>query len=395
MNKKYVILLSVLVILVFAACSQQKPAAALMASATPLSPTAEPTATATATAVLPTAAPTQPPPSPTVQPSPTNTLPAPSPTPTAASLTAPTPTPTATASASADSGACKDEAAFYDDVTVPDGTNFRQNTSFVKTWRLKNTGTCAWGSDYKFVYAGGDQLNGPQSLPLPAVQPGGIFDMSVNLTSPANGGAYTGLWEFQRPDGSRFGVNSNGVDLIWVKIAVSYIVVGDTQSGSGSTTTASTSTTSTSTSSSTGGCAPPPDGNIISQLLALLNGARAAAGLPALSLSGKLSSAAQVHSQDMACNSFMDHTGSDGSTWYVRIKNQGYDYSYASENIYAASPGYGGDAQGAYTWWMNSRVHHDNIMSSKVTEIGIGYAYNQGSTYGGYFTLDFARPKIK
>ena len=87
-----------------------------------------------------------------------------------------------------------------------------------------------------------------------------------------------------------------------------------------------------------------------------------------------------------------DHAGSDGSTWYSRIQAQDYTYAYATENIYVGNPAFGGTPEGAFDWWMNSPVHRDNILSAKVTEIGIGYAYSESSTYGGYYTLNFARP---
>jgi uncharacterized protein YkwD len=94
----------------------------------------------------------------------------------------------------------------------------------------------------------------------------------------------------------------------------------------------------------------------------------------------------------MACNDFISHNGSDGSTWYDRIKAQGYaNYSSARENIYVGNPAFGGDAQGAFTWWMNSKIHHDNILYPTVTELGIAYVFNQNSTYAGYYTLDLAR----
>jgi uncharacterized protein YkwD len=219
-------------------------------------------------------------------------------------------------------------------------------------------------------------MNGPQSVPLPTVNPGDIFNISVNLTSPANGGTYLGDWEFQRPDGTRFGVNSNGVDMIWVKIVVSYIVVGPTA-------------TPNPISAS---CNGQTNTDYINQVLTLINNARVSNNLSPLTLNDKLSAAAQAHSNDMACNDFVDHVGSDGSTWYTRVKAQGYTYSYASENIYVGNPTFGGDAQGAFTWWMNSQVHRDNILSPKVTQIGIGYTFYDKSTYGGYFTVDFGHP---
>jgi uncharacterized protein YkwD len=271
---------------------------------------------------------------------------------------------------------CEDKAAYYGDVTIPDGTVFRQGVNFVKTWQIKNAGTCTWGPNYSLIFAAGDTMNGPQSIPLPKVNPGDLFNISVNLTSPANGGTYLGDWQFQRPDGSRFGVNSGGIDYIWVKIAVSYVVVGPTPTPNPVSAT----------------CTGEPNSDYINQVLTLINGARTSNGMKALTLNAKLSAAAQAHSKDMACNDFVDHVGSDGSTWYSRIKAQGYSYSYASENIYVGNPAFGGDPQGAFTWWMNSQVHRDNILSPKVTEIGLGYAFFDKSTYGGYYTVDFTHP---
>jgi uncharacterized protein YkwD len=243
-------------------------------------------------------------------------------------------------------------------------------------------------------------MNGPQSMPLPSVQPGDLFNVSVNLVAPANGGTYLGDWEFQRPDGTRFGVNSGGIDMIWVKIVVSYVVLGATP---GATPGAPSGGTSGSTSGNTSGgasvanpapasCAGQTNSAYINQVLALINGARTSNNLKPLTLKPQLSAAAQVHSADMACNDYVDHTGSDGSTWFTRIKAQGYTYSFASENIYVGSPTFGGDAQGAFDCWMNSPVHRANILSPKVTEIGIGYLFYDKSSYGGYYTVDFAHP---
>ncbi len=286
-------------------------------------------------------------------------------------------TPSATpATTQAAQGGCEDKAAFYADVTIPDNTSFRQGDTFVKTWQIKNAGTCGWGPTYSLVFAAGDILNGPKSVPLPNANPGDLFNISVNMTAPANGGTYVSDWQFQRPDGTRFGVNSGGIDYIWAKIVVSYVIVGPTTTPNPSSAT----------------CNGDTDASYISQVLSLINGARADNNLPALTLNPKLSAAAQAHSKDMACNDFVDHTGSDGSTWYTRVKAQGYKYAYASENIYVGNPAFGGDPQGAFTWWMNSQIHRDNILSKKVTEIGIGYAFYDKSTYGGYYTVDFAHP---
>ena len=73
-------------------------------------------------------------------------------------------------------------------------------------------------------------------------------------------------------------------------------------------------------------------------------------------------------------------------------RSQGVKYGTANENIYAGTPAFGGDSVGAFTWWMNSQVHRDNILNPKSTMIGISYIYTDSSTYKGYYTLDFIGP---
>jgi hypothetical protein len=120
-----------------------------------------------------------------------------------------------------DSG-CSNKAAFDADVTVSDGAFFRQGTPFTKTWRIRNLGTCTWGSGYTLIFVKGSQLGGPLSQPLPALKPGEIADISIDLTTPYQGGTYWGIYAFQDPQGRRFAVSSDGLDLIWVEINVSW-----------------------------------------------------------------------------------------------------------------------------------------------------------------------------
>lgn len=375
-------------LLVLSACTQAPPsgvtpagqsvptlvAQTLMAlSATPAAPAA---ATPTPAAPLPLPSPVAPSPTLTPQPLAPTAAPAAQPTPTAQPTAQPAP-----AQAASQPG-CIDKAAYYGDVTIPDDTLLDMNTDFVKTWRIKNEGTCTWDG-YSLVFAGGSPLNGPQANPLPKTAPGSIIEISVKLRTPNQGGTYVSDWEFQKPGGKRFGVNAGGVDKIWTKIKVDW--------GAGTAPTATPSSTNAS-NTSTAACAVERNAGYEAQILSSINNARAAKSLPALKLQSQLSAAAFAHSSDMACKNFVDHTGSDGSLWYQRVKAAGYAYSYASENIYSGDPTFGGDANGAFTWWMNSQVHRDNILSTKISEIGIAYAYYSKATYKGYYTLVFARP---
>ena len=56
---------------------------------------------------------------------------------------------------------CVNDAAFVEDVSLADGTEVTAGEDAVKTWRIRNTGTCPWTGDYQLRFAGGDQLNGP------------------------------------------------------------------------------------------------------------------------------------------------------------------------------------------------------------------------------------------
>jgi uncharacterized protein YkwD len=274
---------------------------------------------------------------------------------------------------------CQDVAAFFNDVTVPDDTAFQQSVEFDKVWRIRNEGTCTWDG-YQLVWAGGDVFDAPLANPIPLTAPGELVDISVPMRSPNQGGVFTSYWEFENSTGQRFGVNSGGVDLIWTRISVSWFPEGESQPGSQPLPAPS------------GGCTVEQNPGYVDQLLTLINNARQQNNLPTLTLDDRLSAAAFAHSSDMACQDFVDHTGSDGSNWKDRIQAAGYSFSYATENIYVGDPAFGGDAQGAFNWWMNSQIHRDNILSTKVTQIGIGYAYSTNSTYKGNYTLDFAKP---
>ena len=359
-----------------------------VASATLAQPT-EPTATTTQ----------QPQIEPTNQPTPTELpteVPLPSPTPTQAP-TQESASPTSAESdtveqapvSSSDKATepCKNTAAFYEDVTFPDDTPVRQGEAFTKTWRVRNEGTCAWVG-YKLVYAGGEAMNANPSNDIPPAAPGEIINISVDMESPKRGGSHISYWQFATDTGETFGIGAGADGLLWVRVQVDYTSADQT-----SAPTSSTASTSPTNSTSIAGCASETNPGYVSTILNLVNTARESAGLNALELEDKLSAAAQGHSLDMACNDFISHTGSDGSLWYQRVAVQGYANSNsARENIYVGNPAFGGDAQGAFGWWMNSQIHRDNILKSGVSQIGIAYVYVTGSSYGGYYTLIVARP---
>jgi uncharacterized protein YkwD len=121
-------------------------------------------------------------------------------------------------------------------------------------------------------------------------------------------------------------------------------------------------------------------------VLCLTNLERAANGLPALTPSNELTSAARWHAGDaVTLQWWVDgadpHTNPlTGSTPADRISAAGYcpnpNFSTVGENTFwgwsygagAAAP----TARDAVTWWMGSPGHRANILNPDFTELGVG-----------------------
>ena len=134
--------------------------------------------------------------------------------------TSPAPDATTPAPGETETANCN-QARFVKDVSVPDNTEFSPDQSFEKTWRLENSGVCAWTTGYSLVFTGGDALDAPASVPLPdtPVQPGDTVDVTVPMKAPNTSGSYLGEWKLRTPDNAIFGVGDESKP-VWVKINV-------------------------------------------------------------------------------------------------------------------------------------------------------------------------------
>lgn len=113
---------------------------------------------------------------------------------------------------------CTDKAVLMEDVTIPDGTILAAGESFLKTWRLKNLGTCPWDAGYSLVFLAGERMSAPDALPLAVTLPGETVDISVQLTAPLVKGMYIGVYSLRNPLGQAVPIGTS--DTIWVKIVV-------------------------------------------------------------------------------------------------------------------------------------------------------------------------------
>jgi Ig-like domain from next to BRCA1 gene len=192
----------------------------------------------------------------TASPSPSATAPAFTATslPSSTPLPSATPTQTATIASPSFSQGC-DGSAYIRDVTIRDGTKLTPGETFTKTWKLKNTGTCAWSKGYSITFVSGADMYGFDTKINQYVKPGHTAEISVSLTAPDERGTYTSYWILEDKNGTPFGAR------VYVQIVVSDDAATITPTGTHTSTPAFTPTslqtsTSIATLSSTSSVTP-------------------------------------------------------------------------------------------------------------------------------------------
>ena len=132
--------------------------------------------------------------------------------------------------------------------------------------------------------------------------------------------------------------------------------------------------------------------NFIDRVVELTNQERTQLGLSSLIADPLLTQAAQTHTENMAVQDFLEHTGLDGSSAGDRIEATGYEFSAWAENI---AGGYQ-TPEAVVEGWMNSEGHRANIVNPNLQEIGIGYYFLEEDTgsinFNHYWTQVFGTP---
>ena len=330
---------------------------------------------------------------------PTSTAPAAGPTATATlaateSAVTDTPTsgssPTPVATRPPNAADCTNSASFVADVTIPDNTEVQGGETFTKTWRILNTGTCIWASDYTLSHYSDEQMNAPASVPLPVTFPGQNADISIDLTAPNSVGIHRANFVIKNPAGLIMKVNDDS--RLWLIINVKL-------ASNATATTApveSTSVVPTNTSIVSSGATPNTscsfsiDQSKLLDVISAVNAYRTQSGLFAYPVNPKLARAAQTHANDMACNQIFGHIGSNGSTLESRVTASGYTFTYVRENVYGSNPPLSG--QDVVNFWINDQTDQNNklnLISDTATEMGVGYAFFNNY---GYYVIVFASP---
>jgi uncharacterized protein YkwD len=122
------------------------------------------------------------------------------------------------------------------------------------------------------------------------------------------------------------------------------------------------------------------------RVIEIVNQTRAGAGLAPVAANPLLATSARRYASYMASASFFGHNGPDGSTLVTRDEAAGYGgWLFLGENLAGGQT----TPEQVVDAWMNSPSHRENILSSNARELGVGYVYQPGSTYGHYWVQEF------
>ena len=100
-----------------------------------------------------------------------------------------------------------DDSKWVVDVTYPDGTEVTPGQDFVKTWKIRNTGSCTWDTGYSVIFAYGEKMSGVSEPLTSAVAPNEEVEISVRFKAPNNTGQYSSVWRMANAGNSPFGEN--------------------------------------------------------------------------------------------------------------------------------------------------------------------------------------------
>lgn len=98
-----------------------------------------------------------------------------------------------------------DNSAFINDASVPDGTVMTAGQEFIKTWKVKNTGTCTWTTGYRIIYSYGEKMGGLPTTLTAEIAPNAASEIAVKLKAPLKSGTYSGYWRLANNNGYAFG----------------------------------------------------------------------------------------------------------------------------------------------------------------------------------------------
>ncbi len=129
----------------------------------------------------------------------------------------------------------------------------------------------------------------------------------------------------------------------------------------------------------------------VQSVISLTNQARIEAGVPEVKHNTMLERAAMNKAQDMALGSYFSHVSPDGRQPWDFIKEAGYKYAAAGENLAV----HFFDVEPLQDAWMNSPGHKANVLNKNYEEMGVGIAKGRYENFDTIFVVEmFGKPLI-
>ncbi len=99
------------------------------------------------------------------------------------------------------SASCEYGAALMADISTFAGSTLTPGTPFAQTWRVQNSGTCAWNPGTIMFFAAGTLPGIVNQVNVPATPAQGTADVTVGFIAPDTPGEYTSFWQLRMADG--------------------------------------------------------------------------------------------------------------------------------------------------------------------------------------------------
>jgi hypothetical protein len=112
-------------------------------------------------------------------------------------------------------GSCSDNLIFMGDLTYPDRAVVLAGQALEKKWKVRNSGHCDWGPQYRFRWVGGAELSARKEYALFPAATGSEAVVSILLTAPLAPGEYISSFRAFSPLGIAFG------DTLYIDVVVS------------------------------------------------------------------------------------------------------------------------------------------------------------------------------
>ena len=119
--------------------------------------------------------------------------------------------------------ACTNALWFFQDLSIPDGTQVSAGERLDKRWLVQNAGTCNWDERYQIRLEAGPTMGVPATQALFPARSGLELPIRMIFIAPDEPGTYRSAWLAYDPDGQPFG------DPFFIEI----VVVEDATSDSG------------------------------------------------------------------------------------------------------------------------------------------------------------------